>query len=360
MEEKLEISTYIKYIQQEVKDNGFDDYVHVFYEYKNYLESRIEKNPKDIEAICQLAAVYLELRYGEDISIKLILDTLTNYIDEISIIDKSRIYVNLAFLYESNYDQKKCLYYLEEAIKLNLNTANAYNELARIRMENNFTGDILSLFEKAYSLSPKMKYQYNYGVALFEYGYILKSKVLFEELLPKYEDERQVLYGYGICCFYTGDKRKAIEIANKLAQGKNDDYIAESEIADLYFLCDEYSKHNEMYDNSDIEYYSDVKWLAPYFYCLKVQGKTEELQAKLSKVIAEKNNAIMEIEAEELDDDFTELEKNENIQEYQKEKNEIIMAFEKILNEDYKPEIKIKLWLMYGCYMIDCPRHQSL
>lgn len=106
MEEKLDISTYIKYIQQEVKDNGFDDYVHVFYEYKNYLESRIEKNPKDIEAICQLAAVYLELRYGEDISIKLILDTLTNYIDEISIIDKSRIYVNLAFLYESNYDQK--------------------------------------------------------------------------------------------------------------------------------------------------------------------------------------------------------------------------------------------------------------
>lgn len=86
----------------------------------------------------------------------------------------------------------------------------------------------------------------------------------------------------------------------------------------------------------------------------------EELQAKLTEAIAEKNNNIIEIEAEELDDEFTEIEKSESIQEYQKEKNEIIITFEKIINEDYKPEIKIKLWLMYGCYMIDCPRHQSL
>lgn len=360
MEEKLDIVAYIKYIQQEIKDKKFDDYVHVFYEYKNYLESRIKKNPKDIEAICQLAAVYLELRYDENTSIKLILDTLTNFADEISAIDKSRIYINLAFLYESNDEEKNCLYYLEEAIKLNPHMAVAYNELGRIRMENNIIEDNLNLFEKAYSLSSKMKYQYNYAVALFQHGYILKSKVLFEGLLPKYQDARRVLYGYGVCCFYTGNKRKAIEIANKLAQGKNDDYITESEIADLYFLCDEYSKHNEMYDNSEIGYYSDVRWLAPYFYSLKVQGKMEKLQAKLTEVITEKNNKIIETEAEELDDEFTETEKNEDIQEYQKEKNEIITAFEKIINEDYKPEIKIKLWLMYGCYMIDCPRHQSL
>lgn len=360
MEEKLDTIAYIKYIQQEVKDKEFDDYVHVFHEYKNYLESCIKKNPKDIEAICQLAAVYLELRYDENTSIKLINGALTNFADEINVIDKSRIYINLAFLYESNDDQKNSLYYLEEAIKLNPNIPNAYNELARIRMENNFAGDILSLFERACSLSSKMKYQYNYAVALFQYGYILKAKALFEGLLPKYQDERLVLYGYGVCCFYTGNKRKAIEIANKLAQGKNDDYIFESEIADLYFLCGEYPKHNEMYNNSEIEYYSDARWLAPYFYGLKVQGKMEELQAKLTEVITEKNNKIIETEAEELDDDFTETEKNEDIQEYQKEKNEIIIAFEKIINEDYKPEIKIKLWLMYGCYMIDCPRHQSL
>ena len=351
---------YIKYIQHEIQDKEFDDYVHIFYEYKNYLESRIKKNPKDIEAICQLAAVYLELRYDENISIKLIKDTLTNFADEISAIDKSRIYINLAFLYESNDEEKNCLYYLEEAIKLNPNMADAYNELGRIQIENGIIGDNLKLFEKAYSLSSKMKYQYNYGVALFQHDYILKAKALFEELLPKYEDERRILYGYGVCCFYTGNKRKAIEIANKLAQGKNDDYIAESEIADLYFLCEEYSKHNEMYDNSEFEYRLDVRWLAPYFYCLKVQGKMEELQSKLTEVIMEKNNKIIETEAEELDDEFTKVEKNESIQEYQKEKNEIITAFEKITNDTYKPEIRIKLWLMNGCYMIDCPRHQSL
>ena len=39
MEEKLDIVAYIKYIQQEIKDKKFDDYVHVFYEYKTLTES---------------------------------------------------------------------------------------------------------------------------------------------------------------------------------------------------------------------------------------------------------------------------------------------------------------------------------
>lgn len=103
MEENLNTIAYIQYIQHEIQDKEFDDYVHVFYEYKNYLESRIK------EAICQLAAVYLELRYDENTSIKLIKDTLTNFADEISAINKSRIYINLAFLYESN-DEKKIAY----------------------------------------------------------------------------------------------------------------------------------------------------------------------------------------------------------------------------------------------------------
>lgn len=54
MEEKLEISTYIKYIQQEVKDKEFDDYVHVFHEYKNYLESRIKKIRKILKQYASL------------------------------------------------------------------------------------------------------------------------------------------------------------------------------------------------------------------------------------------------------------------------------------------------------------------
>lgn len=43
-----------------------------------------------------------------------------------------------------------------------------------------------------------------------------------------------------------------------------------------------------MYDNSEFEYCLDVRWLAPYFYCLKVQGKMEELKSKLTEVIMEK------------------------------------------------------------------------
>lgn len=121
------------------------------------LSWKLYKNPKDIEAICQLATVYLELRYDENTSIKLILDTLTNFADEISAIDKSRIYINLAFLYESN-DEEKLLILFRRSNKIKSSYSGAaYNELGRIRMENNIIEDNLNLFEKAYSLSSKMK-----------------------------------------------------------------------------------------------------------------------------------------------------------------------------------------------------------
>lgn len=96
----------------------------------------------------------------------------------------------------------------------------------------------------------------------------------------------------------------------------------------LIFLCDEYSKHNEMYDNSEIGYYSDVRWLAPYFYSLKSTRKNGETSGKINWSNHKKNNKIIETEAEELDDEFTETEKW-RYSRISKEKNEIITAFEK-------------------------------
>jgi tetratricopeptide (TPR) repeat protein len=357
----VNISEYIKYVQHEIREKDYDDYAHVFHEYKKYLEERIKENPKDIEAVCQLAAVSFELRYEHLCPITLMEDFLSRYADEISAQDKARMYTNLAFFYEDDDDKEKCLSCLEKAVQLNPDVPNAYNALGRLYMKNGDTHEALELFEKACTLSTEPKYQYNLAVAFYQRGDISAAKAAFEKLLPQHQDERRIVYGYAACCFYSGEKIEAVKIADELAGEENEEaweYIAESEIAGIYFLCGEYEKHNEMYDRA--EYYTDASWLAPYFYGLKARQKMDTMKQKLAAVMEEKDKAIAEIHAEELDTDFTEADKREYAQNFQKEKDDILQAYCKILHEEYKPEVTMRLWFMYGCYLIDCPRHQRI
>ena len=64
---------WARYIQDEIKKNGsYDNYRHAFVEYKDYLEECLLENPRDVEKVCQLAAVYNELNYQWDDIYKLL------------------------------------------------------------------------------------------------------------------------------------------------------------------------------------------------------------------------------------------------------------------------------------------------
>lgn len=352
----MDTTEYIQYIQAEIKNKNYDDYVYAFLEYKEYLENRIKENSNDVEAICQLAAVYFELRYETHISTNIMEKLLVSAKSDMSDEDKARVYINLAFLYEDNGDKENIYRCLKSAVALATSFPNAYDALGRFYIENEYDENALPLFQKACSLSDAVKYQYNYGIALFCADRIAEAKAIFEELLPQSREDRRALYAYGVCCFYTGDSTKATQIANELALNLIDDYISGSEIADLYFLCSEYIKHNEIYDKEC--YALDVSWLSPYFYSLKALGKQVELEKKFVEFTSEKNKEISEARAEELDEDYTELDKIEHIGRLQKDLEMMVTAYENIKDSDDKPQIKIKLWFMYGCYLIDCPRHQ--
>ena len=136
---------------------------------------------------------------------------------------------------------------------------------------------------------------------------------------------------------------------------REDGFIGECQVADLLFLCGEYKKHNLMYDQT--KYWPDVSWLAPYFYGSKCLGETEGSEKLLSGIIDEINKEIAETE---IDDEYTSAEREELTHLLSDRRDGIVEIYNKIMNDEYKPEVEIKLWCIFTCYLLDCPRHQKI
>ena len=60
------------------------------------------------------------------------------------------------------------------------------------------------------------------------------------------------------------------------------------------------------------------------------------------------------IEDVKIDDDFTsEKERQEDLQCWEDDLENLNILEHKIKYENYKPTVKLKLWPIYGCYLID-------
>ena len=355
----MNCNDYIKYIQQEIADKKeYDSHIHAFEEYRTYLEEELAQGQNTVELTCQLAAVYQELRRESECSIQMLEDLLCVSTD-LSERDKARIYTNLAFYYEDEYDMENNLRCLEEAVGRNPNTPQAYDALGKVYLKDD-DEKALPLFKKAEEVGDSIRYRYNHAVALYQLGKVEEAKGMFEALYLEDENDRQIAYGLGACCFYTSEEARALAMANVLATNLDDEDIGESEIADLYYLCGEHALHNEMYQKAVMGYYPEASWLAPYFYSLYVRGKTEELAQYYMEIMEQKDRDSKETQAEETEEGYTEEDKMECLALFQREKDEITEAYCRILYENYKPDIEIALWLRCGCYLIDCPRHQQV
>lgn len=199
----MDITKYIICIQKAIAESDqYEDYVPLLEEYKEYLKVRLSQNAKDIDAACQLAPVYNELRYAHSDSIRLLEKALQFCSDDINLVDKSRILTNLAYYYEDNCNKENCIRCLRAAIDLKPQMPNAYDALARYCLEDVNFADAINYCQIASSLSNDIKYKYNFAVVLYQSGKITKAKTIFEELTDICKDERRTLYGLAACFFY--------------------------------------------------------------------------------------------------------------------------------------------------------------
>ena len=360
---------WARYIQDEIKKNAsYDNYKHTFIEYKDYLEECLLENPRDVEKVCQLAAVYNELNYQWDNIYKLLNEFIKKYENELTNDEKSRIYTNLGFYYDDQRcGSKRAIRTLRKAVTFNPNNSKAYYGLGANYYGARKYDKSEEMYKRACELENNPIYKFEYANLLMVNGKYEEAKIILEELIKKdfefgKEDFAKIKYSYIANKIQLGKFENIEDEINELMlEMVNKDDFFEEEFAELYYLIGSYEKSRKIYSKFKIQDYQfPAWWLKFYFYSLKQLNEIEKLQENFKIVLKIKDEEIEEVKNGEFKREWTKSEKKEEIREIKRQIKNLKAEYEKILKTDYKPEVKIYPKFLYDCFLIDCPRHQKL
>ena len=364
--ERKTVKEWIKYIQEKIRNNS--DYDSVYEEYKIFLENKLKENSKNVEVICQLAAVYNELTYQWDDIYKLLNEFIKKYENELTNDEKSRIYTNLGFYYDDQRcGSKRVIRTLRKAVAFNPNNSKAYYGLGADYYGAGKYDKSEEMYKRACELENNPIYKFEYANLLMINGKYEEAKIILEELIKKdFEfgkgDFSKIKYSYITNKIQLGEFENIEDEINELMlETVNKDDFFEEEFAELYYLVGSYEKSRKIYSKFKIQDYQfPAWWLRFYFYSLKQLNEIEKLQENFKIVLKIKDEEIENIKNGEFLTECTESYKKEEIREIKRQIKNLKAEYEKILKTDYKPEVKIYPKFLYDCFLIDCPRHQKL
>ena len=365
---------YVEKTREKALSENRTEYENALENYRKYLLKEIEKNSRDVSAVCQLAGVcYLIRKYDEIEILEMFLEKNFNILTDS---EKFRIYIDLGYLCEyMGSMEEKAISYLEKAIKVNSENADTYYRLSVIYSLNKMNQKALESIKIACKISNEEKYNYGYALILIQNKKYEKAIKILNILLEK--DSKNIKYHFYrvLCEIYLGNKNienikrllekiKEFEILEeknyqkyiKWVTYKGFDIIGVEEIGDLFYLCDDYEKYCKYADNSN--FYLEANSIAPYLYSLKQLGKFEKINKIVKKAEKEILQNIEEIKNdEEYQKNMTEEEILEIIKNEKKRLKNINLVSEKILNTDFKPKMEITMFFKNECWLVDCPQH---
>ena len=359
--ERKTVKEWIKYIQEKIRNNS--DYDSVYEEYKIFLENKLKKNPKNVEVICQLAAVYNELTYQWEEIYKLLNEFIKKYENELTDEEKSRIYTND----DQRNGIKRAIRTLRKAVAFNPNNSKAYYGLGADYYGAGKYDKSEEMYKRACELENNPIYKFEYVNLLIVNGKYEEAKIILEELIKKdfefgKEDFAKIKYSYIANKIQLREfENIENEIDELMLEMVNKDDFFEEEFAELYYLVGSYEKSRKIYSKFKIQDYQfPAWWLRFYFYSLKQLNEIEKLQENFKIVLKIKDEEIESIKNGEFLTECTKSYKKEEIREIKRQIKNLKAEYEKILKTDYKPEVKIYPKFLYDCFLIDCPRHQKL
>ena len=331
---------------------------------KSYLLSRQKDFPADVDVVCTLASVELELREGRDNCAKLLETFLDSYDETLEDRQKARVYTNMAFYHDYSKEALDCL---TKAKALNSPFVETYTGLglyhfAEYEFDKAEKNSALSrdYFNMAKNLADNYVCVFNYAISLYELKDYESAKAIFLDLLKLYPNRMRLLLCLAYCELYLGNKEKVVSYLAQVKLGQDERYtldtddIVEYEIFDVYYLLDEYDTFIRCYENVLDSYYT-ADW-EHYFYALWLKNE-KALFAQLE----EKNRAYFEkaIEEAKLDEDYeSEAEKQEIIADWEVGERDFDQMMTRIKAGSPKPAMQLSLSPEYVCFMVDCVRHR--
>ena len=364
--ERKTIKEWIKYIQEKIRNNS--DYDSVYEEYKIFLENKLKENPKNVEVICQLAAVYNELIYQWEEIYKLLNEFIKKYENELTDEEKSRIYTNLGYYYDDQRDgSKRAIRTLRKAVAFNPNNSKAYYGLGADYYGAGKYDKSEEMYKRACELENNPIYKFEYTNLLMVNEKYEEAKIILEELIKKdfefgKEDFAKIKYSYIANKIQLREfENIKVEIDELMLENVGNEDFWDYIFAELYYLAGKYEKSEETYAKvKNSNYEVATWWIAPYFYSIKQLNQKEKLQREFEEILEIKSEEIEDVKNSEFKREWTKSEKKEEIREIKRQIKNLKAEYEKILKTDYKPEVKIYPKFLYDCFLIDCPRHQKL
>lgn len=365
---------YVEKIREKALSENRTEYENALENYRKYLLKEIEKNSRDVSAICQLAGVcYLIRKYDEIEILEMFLEKNFNSLTNS---EKFRIYIDLGYLCEyMGSMEEKAISYLEKAIKVNSENSDIYYRLSVIYSLNKMNQEALKNIEIACKISNEEKYNYGYALILIQNKEYKKAEKILDNLLM--EDSNNIKYYFYrvLCKIYLGNKdteniEKLLEKIKEFEMLEKTDYekylnwltyegfhtFDEDVIKDLYYLCGNYEKYCKYAEN--VNFNLEANYMAPYLYSLKQLNKFEKIDKILKEAEKEIFQNIEEIKTdEEYRKDTTEEELLEMIEDEKQKLKNINLMLKKILNTDFKPKIEIFMFFENECWLLDCPQH---
>ncbi|MBF0779666.1 MULTISPECIES: tetratricopeptide repeat protein [unclassified Granulicatella] len=331
--------------------------------FKVYLEKNLKEDPCNVDIVCALATIMQELADNLD-SVKLLEDFIKTYEEKLSDTNKARIYTNLAFY---NAKCKEEIQYLLEAEKLKSPFIETYKGLglsyfSKYQFDKN-TANLeksLIVFEKALEINnDNYEMMFGYGVCLFEFKRFKEAKEVFEKLLIKYPNRMRLLLSIAYCEICLENREKAVFYLKQVKDGEDKNYhlstddIEDCQIYDAYYVLEEYESFIELSEKVIFDYCQSNRYT--YYYALWVTKQ----YTKFNEAIAKNQQKILSwIEETKVNENYTDEEDRlECIKSYQEDLEILIQMEHKIKNENYKPIEKLNLYPEYGCYLVDCIRH---
>lgn len=365
---------YVEKIREKALSENRTEYENALENYRKYLLKEIEKNSRDVSAVCQLAgACYLIRKYDE---IEILEKFLEKNFNSLTNSEKFRIYIDLGYLYEYMGSMgEKAISYLEKAIKVNSENSDIYYRLSVIYSLNKMNQEALKNIEIACKISNEEKYNYGYALILIQNKEYKKAEKILDDLLMEDSDNIKYHFYRVLCEIYLGNKdteniEKLLEKIKEFEMLEKTDYekylnwltyegfhtFDEYVIKDLYYLCGNYEKYCKYAEN--VNFNLEANYMAPYLYSLKQLNKFEKIDRILKEAEKEIFHNIEEMKTdEEYQKDTTEEELLEMIEDEKQKLKNINLVLEKILNTDFKPKLEIFMFFENKCWLVDCPQH---
>ena len=326
--------------------------------FRTYLHGLMHEQPHDVDVVCALATVEQVLRHEEN-SIQLLEEFLRKYKEELSDTEKARVYTNLAFYYNDEGSIKE-YEYLSAAVKLNSPYIETYRGLALYHFtsyaEKGSVEELersLLTYEKGRNISDNYEMNFGYAVCLFELKEYERAKTIFVQLLENCPNRMRLLLCIAYCDVYLGNKIQSLDYLKKIKIGgdpayQRDDEIWEFDIFNAYYVLDEYKLFLEECEKAKSS--CDLNY-GPYYFGLWTMNQYDQFHLEVDK---QRTKILACIEDVKIDDDFaSEEERQEHLQCWEDDLESLNILEYKIKYENYKPTVKLKLWPIYGCYLID-------